>query len=1212
LADFDIYSKLNPGIYISERDLSVFNVTQFYNQITLVLGCSKEGPFNVPIINISPDNFEKKFGMQDYALERKGSYFHRTVKALLQEGPVLTVNLRTTDRELDKYNWINLSTSSDNYNSNTRTNPIEDFYNIADGFWRKNVDQLIGLADDNIPDSNKNPFNIVNQSAKPVSILAFKSKIKGFDITVEDWYNSKTIPQYLHPKDLISDYLIDVYAIQGRWNNYEKLALDIKWSKYFNKNGFKRETLDAFIGEAEVVLVNKWTGSVLPYFKDKAGRDMYIQSIINNDVDETGIWTAYNSDIIETDYRNGLVDILGDNLSANKKPKIDFLSYKKNLTDLYLVEEKLLDQPGNSFGNPEFVLGGREQYNSEGYVYGCKLKNIIVNTTNTLKVKPLDCFYDDAYGIINGKKIELNNDINYDLVLQEILTPGNKIIFAVILTENGISFKIGNMIPNSYTSILPLVDYHTEIVLGYYIISQDLLGYETENYNVQLFGNVIDAVGFVNPFTKNLNSKITLRNTNYIWQQELVFYNINNYSSQDYQQLRIYHLWYWLSKNLKEKESLYIDIDGKKQLVEFVEQYNESNNKVIKISIQNKDSNIRDTDGTAGTSGLLSIYMEDLEFLSQKEIEWIEKIEPFVDGSNGIIGDDSFIYDSFVKGEINSGDPFFKSIGEEDNVVFYTDYINNYIMLKDGPNANYVGSKVIVYGSTKNDGIFTILNSTYIGGEFVLYVKEDITPETVDKLRIYDAENPKIVNLYFIGGKMKAKVEDYNGDSEELYRRVFGKIDRSQWKKTLEIEQVIDSNRILVSAQTYGKLLNYNYYLLANNKSLTDDTNEVKRNWTRIVDLVRWADDESLMLVETDAPIAMKTFDGDLQTEYLIPIDEWVDTLDFKVLEPFIVREESLPNGTEERQNQILNLISKDTKMAKSLCVDRMEWRYLVDSFGLGLTSNSKYQLAELCSNKQLAMGFLNMPSIKQFRMSEKTLFTKDGSFDTKLLLTGGDRRNSAGVRYSLTEVGKSYVMYITPYVVVSERGRKFEVPPSPSIAQLYMKKHNNTKVFQPWTIMAGVPNRITQIAGLEELFSPEQLSDLHRLRVTPITNFQNIIFYPFAENTSEIINSSLGYAHNREALIELEIVLKQELNNFQWDFYTKENAKRIVDIANSICGNFKIVNAIAEYRNYFDFDPELIDAQIAVLNTYIEPVAGMGSIVIRINILKTKGLEGI
>lgn len=1203
MADLDFSKYSNPGIYIAERDQSIFNVTQFFNQITLVLGCSKEGPFNVPLINVSPENFEQKYGIQDFSLERKGSYFHRTVKNMLEEGPVMTVNLRITDPELDKYNWINLSTSSDTLNSNTRTTSINEFYNIADGFWRKSVEQFIDLSINNIPDSNKKPLNIVNQGSKPVSILIYKSTIRGFNITVEDWYGSKDIPLYLHPKDLISDYLVDVYVIAGRWNDYDKLSVDPKWNNYFSKSGFRREKINNFLVEPEIILIKKWTASLIPYFKDKAGRDMYIQSVINNDVDETGVWCAYNTDSIETDFRNGLIDTLGDNLSSDKQPSIDFLSYKRNLTDLYLVEEKLLDQPGNSFGNPNFVLGDREVYNTEGYVYGCKLKKIIVNSTNTLTVKPFDCV-DDAYAIINGTLINLNSDISFDLSMPDIITPGNQIAFVLYIDQEGVKFKFGSSLPLSYTLLLPSIDPTKELVLGYYKISQDFNGFETEDYSVQLYGITIDENGYVNPFRlgNEVLPKIIIKDTSFIWQQELYFEKSQNPNYQNYNELRIYHLWYWLANNLKEKHSVFIDINGNKQIINTIEQVNDGLGKTVRISILDKSSNIMNVHGT---SGMLCLYMQDLEFIARQERLWLQKIDPFVDGSNGIIGGDSLILQSYLNGNINSGDPFFQNLGDEEQVVFSTDNISNYIILKDGPVANYVGLKIIVYGSEFNDGIFTVLNSTFINGDYALYVQEDIIPESVSKIRLYLAI-PKIVNIYFINGKMKAKVEDFDGDIEALYKKIFNKLPESQWKKTLEVVQILENNKILVSGQRYGNTLNLGYYLLAIPTPLTNDDNEILRNWTRIVDIVRYDKDESLIVVETDAPINLKSFENIYETEFLIPIDKWVTTLDFKVLEPFIVREETLPNGTEERLQQILNLVSNNTKMAKSLAIDKMEWRYLVDSFGLGLTTDSKIQLAQLCELKGQALGFINMPSTKQLRNSTSTLYTTNGVLDTKLLLQGGDRRNSSGVRFTLSSEGKSNVMYLTPYVVVSEHGRRFEVPPSSYVCQLYMKKFNNSKVFKPWTIIAGPNYRLTKIAGVEYIYSPEQLNDLHLLRVVPITCFENFIFYLFNENTAEVSNSALGYVHNREALINLELNLKEELNSFQWAFFTDENINLIVAKANEICNNFLKVGAIANYQNFFDDSTELRDAQVAVLNTYVEPVAGMGSIVLRININKT------
>ena len=119
----DLIKRNNRGVLIEEKDNSVFSVTRFNNRITLVLGCSAKGVINSPVLVVSPENFIEIFGDIDYSLERKGSYFQRTVLNLLRHGPVICVNLRQTDAEKDKLNWVALSTSSAHANAATRTNP---------------------------------------------------------------------------------------------------------------------------------------------------------------------------------------------------------------------------------------------------------------------------------------------------------------------------------------------------------------------------------------------------------------------------------------------------------------------------------------------------------------------------------------------------------------------------------------------------------------------------------------------------------------------------------------------------------------------------------------------------------------------------------------------------------------------------------------------------------------------------------------------------------------------------------------------------------------------------------------------------------------------------------------------------------------------------------------------------------------------------------
>jgi hypothetical protein len=1194
LEDNEIIKRNNKGVFIEERDMSLYNVTKYYNQLNLVVGVSKTGVINQPVVVVSPDNFEQIYGKHDYSLERKGSYFHRTVKNMLEVSPVLCLNLRITDRDLDKFNYVNISTASDKLNSKTRSAPMEDFYNITDGFWKRSTEDVLKVANDSISDASKNPITVVNQSDKTVSVLFYKSTTKGFDVTVEDWYGVSNTPAYLHPRDLVSDYMIDVLAVDGKWDNYDELNTHPKWGRFFSKTGIRVECIGDFLAQPEVTLVRKWTGSMIPYFKDRANRDIFIQTVVNDDVNETGIILAFDVDGIEAECRNGLMDVIGDNLSQRPKPELDFLSYKRNLTDAYLIPEKILDQPNNAFGNPDLYTGTRTQLYSEGNVNGVKLKALQINATQRLQIRPFEVIDDECYVIFNGKKIELDSNIEHILNLSETLSGGMQMALLIYVDTNGVHFRRSEKQPIAQDIILPEIDPNTELALAYYRIWQkaDTLEYGTEAHGVS-----IGVKGFINPFgLDGIHSEATP----FTWQYRLLFEGTQGYNRRNYALMRRQYMFNWITSNLKEKESIILDTENRKQTIQWVESGTGVSGKYLTVSVLDKNVNIRDITQP-------SFYIKDLEFIPQNELIWREKIELYTDGKDGIIGEDSLIYDSFISGQINSGDPFFRSLANESSAEFlYTGGVS-YLILRE-PEFDYSAlNKILIFGTEHNDGLYTISDCTNFGGEYALVLHEKVSNERGTHVKIFNGENPKIVNLFHIEGKMMAKVADYDGDIDELYRKLFAKEAASQWNKTIEIEHVLTPTKVLVAAK-HAKFVKAGYYFLSNEKPITEESGELIRQWTRIVDSVRWSGDETMLLVETDAPIRIKDISGDMQTNMLIPVPMWVDSLDFKVLDGNAVRKEVLPDGTEERQNQILNLIANNAKMSKALQTEKMAWRYLVDSFGLGLTSDSKHQLAQLCENKGVAMGFLNVPSIKYLRQNKNVSFSTNGIFDSQKFLKGGERSNSSDLRFSLTGKGKSHVMYLTPYVVVSEMGRRYEVPPSSYVAQAYMQKHNTTK-YNAWDIVAGVNHRIPNIDGLEYIFDTEQLIDLDIMRVTPITAFENNIYYLSSENTAQDSDSLLGYAHYRESLIEIETSLKDVLSAHQWALFTNDNIEQMLGDANLLCEQFKKAGVITDYSNEFDVSNENIDSQLAILNTYVELVAGMGRILLRINIMKTNSI---
>jgi hypothetical protein len=57
---------------------------------------------------------------------------------------------------------------------------------------------------------------------------------------------------------------------------------------------------------------------------------------------------------------------------------------------------------------------------------------------------------------------------------------------------------------------------------------------------------------------------------------------------------------------------------------------------------------------------------------------------------------------------------------------------------------------------------------------------------------------------------------------------------------------------------------------------------------------------------------------GDLQTTRYVSVDNYATTYKAITLKGFKIRNSSLPDGTEEKQNSILNLVAKGTPLFKA------------------------------------------------------------------------------------------------------------------------------------------------------------------------------------------------------------------------------------------------------------------------------------------------------
>ena len=396
--DAELINLKSAGTYRFERDKSeISNDVTTISNLRLVVGFSKMGPFNTVKLVTSPAQFIKLYGNIDRSLEKRGSFFHRSALAALSAGPILCLNLLNLDPDEDQVVEKSFSVSAGDTNKPSVTLPLQSLYN-TDKFWFASdeayldaVEKILGGAAKN-PGWEKSILHFTNVGKKPVSILVKKASAyssKGYELTLNEWYGEENVPEYLNGTSYVSDYLVEVYVVGGDFgpalkqvdpvvsgldldgdspdgkgdvltkftiadgdeNPYKRFSADIIYQSYFDEDGFIRgiddSNLSKFLNLPSVDLRAKYVGSLIPNFVDKLGRNIWIQKLVNDDVDTIGLLCTENVELLEEVDFNGefideKIDLIGHNIFSKIKPdeltigdlNFDFLGYKFNYRDV--------------------------------------------------------------------------------------------------------------------------------------------------------------------------------------------------------------------------------------------------------------------------------------------------------------------------------------------------------------------------------------------------------------------------------------------------------------------------------------------------------------------------------------------------------------------------------------------------------------------------------------------------------------------------------------------------------------------------------------------------------------------------------------------------------------------------------------------------------------------------------------------------------------
>jgi len=1295
-----------PGISVEEFDASVIASPQAAGTLTsLVMGFSRKGPVNTPILLQNISDLETVFGQLDRNMERKGSFFHRTVSKMLESSPVYAINLMLTSDTLDQIEYKSVSTRSDKTNDVIRTGPYRRFFDTT-GFWKRDTDSFNTLTKDDLGASDR-LLSFTNLSDRFLTVFIFKAQNTfGFDRTLLEAYGTiDKVPLYLNPTDYASDYLVDVVLISGDWTNYAELSVDTKWSQYFDGEGLKKSMVRDFANDRNITLLKYYEGvSLIPFFRDSNGRNIFIENQINNDTDMTGVFCTFDVDKLEGDFTNGMVDLIGNNLVVSnslvdtEQETIEFLSYKETIAETVTYPQVPLDTadgvqrvisfgPTISYINASNAWGGlgspdRTAMLREGFINGVKYatqSEIFAGSSASLifgfTLVNADTPYSGsptawgAYTVIGGEQVFINGGVagtyTYSIsrtAYSSVTSTSSYYSVAYIdPTSGNITVKNPTADQDGVEPILASND----LVLGYvnfnvrngYIMGTD--AYNTLTASWTDVGILSDGTYYPKELSSTASYTITNLGDGSF---KLEFLNtsgdnFNGGADGDYDRHRKISIFNEIVDILDST-----DADKATMIVNYStqEKYDmslASITDVVSVATSNKSLTIN-----LGTSsvpqhivdGNFTLYKYDNEFTlgTDKVVT-----SPFVANSttgSGTIGKYSDFYLAFQNGDINTGDYFYKNFVNAPipRVTFTRNNGFDVLVLSD-VNSTYLNSwngneSFRIPESVKNSGDFTISGGTafgkvidpitatfFTGGSAYLIEGNTVSDENLYNVtRIEDITEKVYLDIQTnTSGLLDVIFTDSTLDTSSPIRIPSDGItnrdgtlrirsDKSNYKQTVEIEEPAGytpvANKILVNGARYSEIKVGDFLQAAVDETMLE-TGEIPKKLARVQRKRAYPADPTLTEISCDLSINKVSRRGDLQTLRYIPITEYTNTFKGFSLKGFRVREASMPDGTEERQSAILNLIAKGTSLYGALVnKEAFDFRYLVDPFGLGLTENSKQQLVDIVGERLDALGILNMPSNKMFRDSTSVNFVdSEGVVQTSFIAKGGDPESNPAFLYSFAQgKGVSSVGYFYPYVTVNDNGRPVSVPPAAYVASTYFRKQNSASTaITPWTIAAGVTNgRVLGIAGIEVNFSPTDIENLNGAQMNPIVFKRNRGFVIETENTGQTLyKSALSYLHVREVLIELERELSAMLLEFQWKFNTSDVRAEIKLKADTICEKYVNRNGLYNYFNKCDEEnntPEIIDNQIGVLDTYVEPIKGMGIIVNNVTILRTGAIQ--
>lgn len=347
------------------------------------------------------------------------------------------------------------------------------------------------------------------------------------------------------------------------------------------------------------------------------------------------------------------------------------------------------------------------------------------------------------------------------------------------------------------------------------------------------------------------------------------------------------------------------------------------------------------------------------------------------------------------------------------------------------------------------------------------------------------------------------------------------------------------------------------------------------------------------------------------------PINQEIGVMRPVYLEGYVY-ENDKPEGVgmyakQQWQDFILSTLT-DYKGLRVALLDKAEidYRYVIDTFESYVTGSLKSVLSYLCKEKQSAFCIANFPSVQTFVKCPYASFTDEkGLFNVQYVVDGCNKKKVASTRFSIPSDadGASFMAFYTP-LKFSDGYVDTMVPSAGLVSNLFINKYYGR---QPYYIVAGPNYGRMNAAGL---VGPDYKYTMNELQIIEPFGVNCMVYRPSFgtfinanQTAKQIPVSALSKVNVRELVIYLQDEIEKVLQSYQWEFNNANTRAAILARANTICENVKANGGLQAYMNIMDESnngPEIIDNEMAVLSTHIEPGMGCGKMVHELTIYRT------